>query len=241
MKPEKTVQDYFTDEQTYVTPLMAILFDEYGGDFLEWDPATLALEIKDDFKVELTQSVQDKIQSGVTLLATNAFFANFEGFTAICNALSFDLVDSEMFMPPTLEEVSWAIIEAQLLLGKEEFENNPFIEDIARFTGFLLSEEGIYMPPAFLKFAIYPDGVLENTAGAFTNDPLMFDVYTEKQNRLKDELELYVQTRLMALLIQLRQLPLKDIDKKIVERMLAGVAASIQSLDLPINRETAQD
>lgn len=132
------------------------MLDNYGTDFLEWDPASVSISLSADFGIERpSQKVLDKINAFMTLLTTDQFFKTMEGFTSI----AFPLNRKPMTMAPfeilSPRELSWAVAEASLMLS-DDLKPEMFSPEVARFVGVVLSEAGFLKAPEMLKFAIFP-------------------------------------------------------------------------------------
>lgn len=217
---------YFTNKKTFTTTLLAILYDKYNAEFMEWDPIALALQIRDDFGVDVPSSINDKIQAGCTLFTSNAFHTNLETFSNICNVLNFELISNKHFIPADIEDCSWGCTEAKLLEG-QSYDTDEFSENIKNYVGFMLNKEGLYKPPSMLKFANYPAKTLEDTQHAWADDEIMYGVFWDKQQEKKGELERLVQQRMSDLFAQLKNLPLKRINSNFIGKVLAELHRSL--------------
>ena len=152
----KTPSELLEDKNTFTTTLMAIMYQEYGTEFLDWDPLTINLSIKRDFKVTPSQDNKDKIQAGSIIIGDVSFYQDFEVFATACGVVAMSGYSTDTLVPPDLDDVAWTCLEAKLL--DDEFSGNMFSDDIKRYVGILLDEEGIYDPPSLLDFAVYPKG-----------------------------------------------------------------------------------
>ena len=80
----KRLEDWLTDEGTYTTVLLAILWDRYGEEFLQWDPVTVNLQLRDDFHVDAREWLLDRVNAGSVLMTTDQFHQALPAFSAIC-------------------------------------------------------------------------------------------------------------------------------------------------------------
>ncbi len=203
--------EYFTNKKSFATTLLTILVNEYGSEFMEWDPVATALQIKDDFGVDLAGSISDRIQAGTAVFVSNGFHTSFETYVTMCNAFSFELNFADNLVPADLDSCAWGCTEAKLLEGVE-YDTEGFSQDIKKYVGYLLDAEGILKPPSVLNFASYPPQTLENTQNSMLNDEIMYKVFWEKQQEKKLELETGTQQRLADLFVQLQNLPIKNVN-----------------------------
>ena len=220
--------EYFTNKKAFATTLLAILFSKYDAEFMEWDPMALALQIRDDFGVNLPGSVNDRIQAGTTIFVSNAFHTHFETYCMISNAFSFELSAPGQFIPADLDNCAWGCTESKLLEGGG-YDSEGFCQNIKNYVGFLLNREGIYKPPSILNFASYPAQTLETTQESMLDDDIMYSVFWEKQEEKKQEIELITQQRLTDLFTQLKNLPLKQIDTQFMDNVLGKLHKSIST------------
>lgn len=204
----KHLADWLADEGTYTTVLMAILWDKYGEEFLQWDPVTVNLQIRDDFHFEPREFLMDRVNAGSVLMTTDQFHQALPSFSAICNVLNFGAAPSQVMMPADLDDVYWGVIESRLLEGPQAA-RSEFNGDIAAFVGVLLSEAGIDEPPPQLRFAVMPEQEQSNLQdGLATADESFFKVYWEKRQAARTEFESLGMKRLQELFDQLQQVPL---------------------------------
>jgi hypothetical protein len=221
----KTVADWLQDPATFTTPLLTILTDKFTTDFLEWDPLTINIEIKENFGVEPSEELLNKIQAGSSLFTTNLFYLSPETFGIICNTLNRGPTSSELFIPADLEDVMWGVAEAKLLAG--DLGDNKFSHSIARYVGYLLQEEGIYKPPSILSFAEYDEQQEARLQDNFTaEDPLLYTAFWDKQASQRDELERVNKLKFDEFFKQLSGLPVQ-LDKAFVEQATAVTAQGL--------------
>lgn len=223
MKNKDTIRKILEDKNTFATVLLTVLVDQYSTEFIEWDPTALALQLKDDFGVELSGMNNDRIQAACSLLTSDMFFEDPGTFISLCNAFSFDQVGGDEFIPADLDNCAWGCIEAKLMLGKD-YSSKKFSSDIALYVGALLDQEGIYNPPTMLDFAIFPDSADQTATDRVASDPILYRVFWERQQETKNEIEAIIQSRLSILFTQLKNLP-ADIDKGYIEEVLVKLAA----------------
>jgi hypothetical protein len=221
----KSLNEILFDEQTYTTVVMTILISKYGTEFLEWDPVTVGLSIKDDFGKVPPRYLMDKIQAGSALLTSDLYFKSLETFSALNDVLNLSLFDASTFVPASLDDCLWGCTEAKLMLGEDY--TNDYSHDIAGYVGLLLAEEGIYTAPSVLAFAEYPNEESLTDQNDVFQDEVMYKAFWEGQHETRQQLDKDMQLKLITLFTQLKELPVKDIDKEFVEGFLTRLQQSI--------------
>jgi len=216
-----TAAELLQDENTFTTCILALLIDKYEVEFLTWDPITVNLQIAEDFGIEPDEALLDKINAGSCLFTSNLFQISLPVFLNVCNVLNLGVATSEMFLPADLDDVYWGITESKLLLGDVD-EETPFSHDVGRYVGLLLSQEGVYEVPPLLSFAEIDEKQMGNMADNLTEqDPVMYKAFWTRQQDSKDQFEEVNQQKLHTLLLQLRELPLKQLNMDWINKNLA--------------------
>jgi hypothetical protein len=113
--PKNLLQEAWTSKETFASVLLTLFIDKFGTEGLQWDPATIAMEIEEDFHVELPQQSMDKLMVAIQLLTTDRFFKSLPDFINFCNILDGDTYNPDMWDPADAEEVAWGITEALLI------------------------------------------------------------------------------------------------------------------------------
>ncbi len=108
------IQELFQSSNTLGTVINAIIVSNYGEEAYDWDPLTIALEVKDDFEVDLAPELLDKWCALQVLMGSDAFFTRIDAFLGICNTLSSGEPFFAAFDPVTVKEAAWAIAEASM-------------------------------------------------------------------------------------------------------------------------------
>jgi len=208
-------KEMLEDRETFATVLLAILLDSYGTEMFDWEPETLRMEVSDDFNATLPRVNSDKVWGLIVAMTTNQFYLSVEIYRTTCEALMGKDPDFAMFSPSDPEELAWGVTEVILndppdpKLGNGEFSN-----EVSRYTGLILSQNGILVPPEPLIFAAYDS---ENPVLAmetiFSEDPVMFDAAYSNQQRLKSTLDSFIKERVTQLQMQLKSVPLVNRQK----------------------------
>lgn len=200
------LRELLTSRDTFATTLLVLVIDTYGPEAMEWSPQTLAMEIHDDFQVDLPQSNIDKIMAAIQLLTTNDFYQRLPMFNYLCNVLSGDPFDPSIFEPATAEEIAWAVVEAALLFPPEADES--FTPEILAFIRKVLESDGVFTVPTVLGFA--RSDAQEDPINHLTEDPEMYQAFYANQQQHSTEIDRLVQGQLQELVKQLETLPLRN-------------------------------
>lgn len=196
----------FNSDDSFATCLVTGLIDQYGAESLNWDMATIRLELKDDLKVDLSPINSDKLQAILTALTTDHFFNTPFIFGHICEALDGVATDFEYLPDPSPEQAAWGITEVALVWGKERPEFDPTVR---RYLGAILDTHGLYHPPDVLKLADYPSHV---DSGNLAGDPDLHEEHTRRNQQDAADITAHIKLRMKALISQLDRLPLKNRD-----------------------------
>ena len=143
----------FRRPEPFALTLVSAFLTVNGLEALDWEPETIRREIKDDFDVEASQLVMDKIQAGMALLTTDQFYTYFESFEETIHALNDTEADFTIIRPPTPEEIAWGVVEAHLIDEPERSLTEEFSPEIKQYVGQVLHDAGLYRPSEFLPFA----------------------------------------------------------------------------------------
>lgn len=214
-----TPEDLLRDPRLFTTSAMALLIDRFGVEFMEWDPITVGLEIESEYGIEPTTELQDRIQAGCSLYTSNLFFVSLETFSTICNTLNFGSTTSQILLPADLDDVMWGCSEAMLILG-DIYDEKQFSHNVRLFTGALLKEAGFVKPPSILGFAEFTEDMVLRSDEAFAGDEHMRLSFWADQEHEKEMLETWNQGKIIALMQQLKGLPLKNGSPEFIQQTL---------------------
>lgn len=204
-----TPAEILSDPGTFATSSIILLTDEFGTEFVEWDPVTLNMEIVNAFGIEPSGELLDRINAGTSLFTSNLFQLSLEAFSAICNSLNFGSVTSELFLPADLDDVLWGVTEAYIL-GGDMIDKEGFSHNIARYVGYLLSQEGLQEAPSVVSWAEFDEHESNRAYDETTTDPAMYKAYWERQEIERTSLEKWNNEKIVALFKQIEALPLKN-------------------------------
>lgn len=217
------VQEAWKSRETFGSVLLTMFLDRFGTEALTWDPTTIALEIEEEFDVELPQLSLDKLMAAIQILTTDRFYRSLPDFVNLCNILSGDTYRPDMWDPADAEEVAWGITEALLIYPPEDDDPEPFSDEIRAYIGAVLDSEGLVNPPDILRIALRQARVSPSIQD-FSDDPMMFNaVYDLEEGKRQDiEESIRLQTKLLA--AQLRALNLKNGSAEQIAQMLDTAA-----------------
>jgi hypothetical protein len=172
---------YLLSQDTYVTPLLILLIDSEGTDALGWHPDTVRIALENRYEIKIPSYTIDKIFAGITLLTTDLFYTDVKSFIDICNCFCGSSFNPLIFDPATVLEMSWTITEAHFLDPQDD--TNVFSDEIKKYIGFVLREEGFIKPPDILSWAMNAN--FENmVATNYVDDPALFQmIYATHQNK----------------------------------------------------------
>lgn len=220
----KTARDWLQDPTLFSTSATVLLVDAWGIEFVDWDPATVEMELGTTFGIEPTPELLDRVSAAASLFNSNLFFLSLETFSSVCNALNFGVVSSEVFLPADLDDVLWGVSESRVLLG-EIANETEFSHNVARYVGQLLAQEGIEEPPAILDFAEMDTRRRGIDQAAFV-DEVEAQVYYANQKDKKEGLESENNARLLSLFQQITRLPLRYGNVEPIKDRLAAAMRS---------------
>jgi len=147
----------FQDPSLYCSSVLLLLFDSFGPDMINWEPETIYASIKTETGVDVDPLTADKINAVLGLLSSNLYHRSLPAFCALNSVFNFKYADPDEFRGCTLDDILWGTTESRMIEGPEDFDQEAFTHDIARYTAELLSVEGVTKPPSALKFAEFPD------------------------------------------------------------------------------------
>lgn len=218
INPSLVVKKLLTDPDTFATVMLMIALDTFGMECLHdkdepergpWHAATFRSMLTQHFGVTIPQLNMDKLMAAVTLLTTDLFFTNVDRFIALANVFAGSEFSPRIFDKADTAECAWAITEA-LILDPPDHENpEPFCEDIRRYIGAVLRDEGFVKPPDILRIAIEGD-FSERVRFTFADDPAMFSAIYKNQQEKTEEIKGVIRDSLELLAEQLEALSLQN-------------------------------
>jgi hypothetical protein len=214
-----SVQEALADDLLFCTSVAAIMTDNFDAEWLNWEPETVEMELRVLGKQPPSPFLMDKAMAVSVLLSTNLFHVSFETFNNLVQVFNFDTAKSDLFIPASIDDVLWGCTEARILEGPEQFDNEGFSHDIARYTGTLLSQHGMTKTPSVLNFAEYDTEEMDRRDIMLASDEFIFKAYWDSHRGLLEEAEREVVTKTKTLLEQVRGLPLKNGDTSFIDNI----------------------
>lgn len=189
------------ERHTFATVLLSILMKAYGTSVLEWDGATIQMQVKDDFGVEMPRKIYDQLLALITALTTDQVYTDVEIFDEVCNALCRKGLGSYRKVPPALD-VAWAVTEIEITdpepVGRDP--KNRWDDSIKRYIRVVLNDEGISFAPKTLDFVkSLPPDTRE------TEDPAIFASSWLSKQEASDEIDKQVDDLTKTLIKHLKE------------------------------------
>lgn len=223
MPNNKILTELWKNPQTFASVLLTVFLDHFGTEALEWDPATISMEIEEEFGVDLQQSILDKLMVAINIFTSDRFYRSLPDFIVFCNVLSGDTYRPDMFDPADSVEIAWGITEGLLISPPEDDQPEPFSDEIRAYIGAVLDSEGIINAPDILKIALRRANV-SNAADEFSDDPDMFNAIYDVEAGKADDINGTIVDRATMLAEQLNALKLTNGDTaSVAEKILASV------------------
>lgn len=204
--------------ETFGSVLVTGLTDEFGVEWLSWEPNTILMEIEQKWKSRPPPVNRDKINALAMILTTNMFYRSLEVFIPTCHALNNREATFHTFMPASVSEMSWGLAEVSLLSPPDEWD--IFNVEIPQYMLLQLEVEGFSKPPRIMsRYVKMPD--VESVVN--TNlDPEGIDYksYWDGQQNKRLEVEEYVKTRMLDLIRTVSAMTLHNSDREGIESLL---------------------
>ena len=138
---------------TMGTVLHAIAVRTWGTDIYGWEPETIVMEFKDEWEIDLPSAAADKLCALLSAVSSDRYYQDWAAFTYVNQVLcghDGDVIEGAD--PLLVAEAAWGVVEMRL----NDATPSPWGEEVGRYVGVLLDEEGFDRPPAILGFAIMP-------------------------------------------------------------------------------------
>jgi hypothetical protein len=217
------MQEAWMSRETFASVLLTLFLDKFGTEALDWDPATITLEVEEEFNVELPQLALDKLLVAIQILTTDSFFKSLPDFIDFCNVLGGATYRPDMWDPADAEEVAWGITEALLISPPEEEDKEPFNEEIRSYIGAVLDSEGIINPPDILRVALRAARVSPSIED-FSDDPAMFNAVYDLEAGKTEDINQSIRMKTELLVAQLAALNLENGNTQQVVELLRNAA-----------------
>ena len=192
--------------ETMATVVHAIVRNVLGEEAYDWDPLTIALELRDELHVEPVSQALDRWSAMQIVMTSDAFFTRLDAFMGIANTLTEGQPFFAVFDPVTVEEAAWAI--AEVSLNRELL---PFSYPIKKYLKIMLAKDGY-------SEGNYPSIFNE----VFELKPDLLEIRKELSNPdNKNNVESFIDEQLKDIVYQLNKIPsLHELDDIILRRSM---------------------
>lgn len=179
------------------TTLHSIFYRTFGEEIYGWSSETLDLEAEDQFGVRMPPENLDKLDALISSLQSEVFYQDWSAFTGVCQVLCGSDDPFSLSDPLMVAEMAWGVLEVQL----NDSTPGVWSDEVKRYVGLILHEEGFVSPPGVLRFADMPEVYRGSDSPA--------DMSQEKQadTAHKAVVEQYIEEQSLLLFKQLRALP----------------------------------
>ncbi len=205
----RVVRRLLGSPDTYATTLLVWALDTFGPEVLEWHPTTVKMEIEAAAGVKVPKANLDKLLAAIVVVTTDLFFKDAARFVQLANVLAGDDFEPDEFEPADAAECAWAVSEALLLVPPDEDDPEPFSDEVRRYIGHVLKEEGFVRPPDVLRVAIAGDASAR-VAADWGDDRELLAAIMAEDARKGAEITQVVKAGLAELVDQLQSLPLRE-------------------------------
>jgi len=102
------------DDGTFATTAQVIALKTFGDEAFEMDPLVLIAELEDEYGMDMSEEVAEKLQAITLATTTDAFYEDPTAFRSIANTLIDGDPGFDGFDDLTIVEILWAIWEVEL-------------------------------------------------------------------------------------------------------------------------------
>ena len=215
--------DWYLGSEPFGTTLLVQAIDAFGSELTHWLPVSLREHFEEHYHCLLPPENFDKLQAALSIVTTDLFFKTAYRFNTIAQALFGNGFRPETPEPADVEISCWAVTEGFLLWPPDDDEPEPFSDEVRRYLGARLHEEGFLQPPGILRFALMPKQLARPED--FLRRPQLWNAIQAGQDEKVQAVENEMQARLRLLLEQLEALELSEGDTNGLVQRLRGVAA----------------
>ena len=118
---KKEAGNLLTEDSTFGTVAHIIAYQAFGDEMYAMDPLELYANLEEEYRVNIADDVQQKLQAILLATSTDAFFQDPEAFRAICNTLVEGDPGFLTFDDLTIPEILWSSYEVSLNHPGTEF------------------------------------------------------------------------------------------------------------------------
>jgi len=137
----------FTDPNIAASVLGDILTNEYGTEWLDWEPETKWQTIKMDFDTDIHPVNKEKINAVATLLLVDDYWKEWHIFEAITKALNNEITSFYMMEGCSPAQMAWSVEESSRIRVEK------FDDEVAAYVRANCLNHGYVAFPMQLSFA----------------------------------------------------------------------------------------
>jgi len=178
----RALQALLKQPATYGSVAFIGLCDVFPAEWLEWEPKTVQLEIRDTFGISIESDLFDKIMAARQVVVTDFAFRELPIFITIVNALNGDGVDTPVSQPIDPADLGWGVLEMCLLYPPSPSET--FSEEIIGYMEECLRWQGVRGVPNSLV-NILPPSKYDDVQAA---DPMIMEGFFQRLQDINDEI-----------------------------------------------------
>ena len=143
-----TTKNLFVHHDSHPVVFDVALLRKYGTDWFEWEAETLWHEIKEDFHVpSISDHAKAKIQAVKTLHIGQMYWANWEVFCWITQALNNNIPDWQVIQKPSIAQLFNSVDAAEMVRSGE-----VFTLEIQSFVAACVLDENVLYAPHPIAF-----------------------------------------------------------------------------------------
>jgi len=144
-----------TNDETHGIVLLEVLNYIYGDEheWLDFDPVTIFMDLRDILSVEPTSVVMDRIGAAQAVMVHSKVFTDPSVFIAVSETLADDGTLFGFVQDHTVEEAAWTVIELAMMRDIPELGYH-----VKQYLRNLLAQDGYTSAPDVLSVVLDDDG-----------------------------------------------------------------------------------
>lgn len=141
-------RNLFVHHDTHPVVFDVKLLQQYGEEWMTWEPETLWREIMDDFRVpSISDHAKSKIQAAKTLHINEWYFDKWEVFCWVTQALNNNIPDFQVIQKPSIAQLFVSVDIATMVRNDEEFG-----AEVQMWVAASVLDEGVVYAPKPIAF-----------------------------------------------------------------------------------------
>ena len=135
----------FESTATAAVVLNELMMKLYDEEWLEWDPVTVYLQLRDDLSCEASSETMDRLCALQALQVNSEFFDSLDAFMAIAHSLNTGGPSFSIFNPLSAEEAAWAVTEVSLIRDLLPFNYSirKYVSEVSKSQGLDLDDNSM--------------------------------------------------------------------------------------------------